>query len=106
MWQAWTNAVLGSWFVVAAFLGFSPSANLWDNLVIGLVVAATSLTILKDKPWQAWLAAIFGVWMIVAAFVPSLIDGPGYVYNDLISGIIIAIAGFASFGASHQEELA
>ena len=106
MWQAWTNAVLGLWFVVAAFLGFSPSANLWDNLVIGLFVAATSLTILKDKPWQAWLAAIFGVWMIVAAFVPSLVDGSGYVYNDLISGIIIAIAGFASFGASHQEKLA
>ncbi len=106
MWQAWMNSILGLWFVAVAFLGFGPSANLWDDLIVGLVVAATSLTILRNKPWQAWLAVIFGVWMIVAAFVPSLVDGAGYVYNDLISGIIIAIAGFASFGASHQEKLA
>ncbi|MCL5021170.1 MAG: hypothetical protein M1339_05830 [Bacteroidetes bacterium] len=106
MWQAWTNAILGLWFLLAAFLGFGPSANLWDNLIVGLVVAITSVTILKDKPWQAWLALVFSLWMIIAAFIPSMVGGAGYVYNDIISGIIIAIAGFASFGASHQEKLA
>ncbi|MGB9592031.1 MAG: SPW repeat domain-containing protein [Candidatus Kryptoniota bacterium] len=106
MWQAWTNAVLGLWLMVAAFLGFGPTANLWDNLIVGLVVAIASVTILKQKPWQAWLALIFGVWMIIAAFIPSLVDGTGYLYNDLTSGLIIAIAGFASFGQSHQQKVA
>jgi uncharacterized RDD family membrane protein YckC len=106
MWQAWTNSILGLWLIIVAFLGFGPSGNLWNDLVVGLIVAVTSLTILKEKPWQGWLAVIFGAWMIIAAFVPTLIDGTGYVYNDFISGIIIAIAGFASFGASHQEKLA
>jgi hypothetical protein len=106
MWQAWTNAVLGLWLMVAAFLGLGPTVNLWDNLIVGIVVAIASLTILKEKPWQAWLALILGVWMIIAAFIPSLVDGTGYIYNDLISGIIIAIAGFAAFGQSHQEKVA
>lgn len=106
MWQAWTNGILGLWIVLAAFLGFNPTANLWDDLILGLAIFITSVTILKDKPWQAWLALVFGVWMMVAAFIPSLIDGTGYIYNDLISGLIIAIAGFASLGTSQQTKLA
>ena len=91
---------------MSAFLDFGPSGNLWNDLIVGFVAVVTSLTMLKDKPWQAWLAVIFGVWMIMAAFIPSLVEGTGYVNNDLISGIIIAIAGFASLGKSHQEKLA
>lgn len=106
MWQAWSNGILGLWLLAAAFLGFGPSANLWDNLIVGLAVLAISATILKERPWQAWLALIFGAWMVVAAFVPSMIVGTGYVYNDLISGIIIAIAGFAAMGRKVEPKVA
>jgi len=106
MWQAWVNGILGLWLIVAAFLGFGATANLWNDLIVGLVVAIVSLTILKEKPWQAWLALILGVWMIIAAFIPSLVSGSGYIYNDVISGLIIAIAGFAALGKSQVQKVA
>lgn len=106
MWQAWTNGILGLWLILAAFLGFGPTANLVDNLIVGALVGITASTALKAKPSQSWTALIFAVWMIVAAFIPSLIDGAGYLYNDLIAGIIITIAGFASFGHAQQHKLA
>jgi hypothetical protein len=106
MWQAWTNGILGLWLILAAFLGFGPTANLANNLIVGALVGITASTALKGKPGQSWSALVFAVWMIVAAFIPSLVDGAGYLYNDLISGLVITIAGFASFGHSHQEKLA
>lgn len=105
MWQAWSIGILGLWFVVSAFFGFNPTTNLWNDLIIGLVVLLAAGTVLKKNPWQAWLALIFGVWMIIAAFIPSLIEGTGYLYNNLISGIIIAVAGFAMFGSSSHKKL-
>ena len=106
MWQSWTNALLGIWLIVAAFLDLHPTMNLWDDLVVGIIVLLTSRTLVRGKPWQGWLASMFGGWMIIAAFIPSLTNGAGYAYNDLISGIIITIAGVATFGQSQEEKLA
>ncbi|MFO7853505.1 MAG: SPW repeat domain-containing protein [Bacteroidota bacterium] len=100
MWQAWVNGILGLWLMVAAFLGFSPTVNLWNNLVVGLIVAIVGYTFVKQKPWQAWVCMVFGVWMIIAAFIPSLTSGQGYLWNDLISGLIIAIGGFGALGGA------
>ena len=106
MWQSWTNALLGIWLISAAFLGLDPSTNIWNDLIVGVVVAISSFTILKDKQWQGWLAVVFAAWTIIAAFVPPLTGGIGCVYNDLISGLIITITGFASMGRRHEERLA
>jgi len=103
MWQAWTNGIVGLWLILAALLGFGPTANLVDNLIVGLVVSITAGTALKRKPWQSWSALVFAVWMMIAAFIPSLVDGAGYLYNDFIAGMIITIAGFASFGTHTRQ---
>lgn len=104
MWQSWTNGLLGVWLALAAFLDFTPSGNLWNDLIVGLAVVLVSITILKEKPWQSWSALIVGAWMIAAAFIPSLVTGTGYIYNDLTSGLIIAIVGFAAYSVSQQTD--
>ncbi len=98
MWQAWTNGLLGAWIFISAFMEFSPTLNLWNDLVIGAIVAYVSYTILKDKPWQAWLGIIMGLWLVVAAFIPAMQVGSGYLWNDVISGTLLMIAGFAAVG--------
>ncbi len=106
MWQSWTNTIFGIWLISAAFLALAPSINIWNDLTIGTVVVITSLRIMKDREWQGWLALVFGAWMIIAAFVPSMTGGIGCVYNDLICGLTITIAGIASMGRGHEERLA
>ena len=96
MWQAWTNGILGIWVVIAAFLNFTPSMNVWNDLVIGIVVAYVGYTIVKVKSWQGWLGVIMGLWLVVSVFFPTLLSGAGYLWNDLLSGILIMIAGFGA----------
>ena len=100
----WINGILGLWLIVAAFIRFGHAINLANNTIVGLVVAITAATIVKQKPWQGWLTLIVGVWMIIAGFITSLVDATGYMYNDLISGIIITIGGFASRATPQSHE--
>ena len=100
MWQAWVNGILGIWLVIAAFLNFAPKGNLWDNLIVGVIVAVLGFTMVKAKPWQGWLAGIVGLWLVVAAFIPGLQAHTGNLWNDLICGILVIIAGFGALGKS------
>jgi hypothetical protein len=99
MWQAWVNGILGIWLIIAAFIKANPSFGLWDNLIVGIVVIIIMFTYIPlRRSWQGWLALILGAWMIVSAFIPGLRGGTAYLWNDLIAGIIVAIAGFAALG--------
>ncbi len=100
MWQAWTNAILGLWLIIAAFLSFSPIGNLWDNLLVGVIVAIAGFAMIKEKSWQGWLSAIMGIWLIIAAFIPLLQAHTGNLWNDLLSGILVTIAGFGAMDSS------
>lgn len=100
--QAWTIAILGLWLITAAFLKFGSTANLWNNLLVGIVVAIIGYTIIKQKKWQSWTCMLMGIWMIIAAFIPSLKIDQGYLWNDVISGTIIAIGGFGVLGKSEK----
>lgn len=100
MWQAWVNGILGIWLVIAAFLNFAPTGNMWDNLIVGIIVGILGFTMVKVKPWQGWLAGIVGIWLIIAAFIPGLQAHTGNLWNDLISGILVIIAGFGALGKS------
>ncbi len=96
MWQAWINGLLGLWVFISAFLEFNATLNIWNDLVIGAIVSYVSYMIIKVKPWQAWLGGIMGVWLIIAAFIPSFQAGAGYLWNDIISGTLIMVAGFGA----------
>lgn len=102
MWQAWTTGILGIWLFIAAFLYFTPNGNLWNNLIVGVIVAIAGFAMIKAKPWQAWTAGIVALWLIVAAFIPSLQIHSANLWNDLIVGIIFMVAGFAALGKSKK----
>ena len=96
MWQAWTNAILGAWLVIAAFLPMGTTANLWDDLIVGILVAIAGFAMIKVKAWQGWLAGIVGIWLVIAAFIPALLTHTGNLWNALISGVLVLIAGYAA----------
>lgn len=102
MWQAWTNGLLGLWLFIAAFLPFSTMGNLWDNLIVGVIVAIAGYTMAKEKSWQGWIAGLLGVWLIIAAFIPELLSHTGNMWNAIIVGILLMIAGFNALQSSHQ----
>lgn len=101
--NAWINGILGTWIFIAAFLNFSAMGNLWDNLIVGIIVAIFGFAMIKPKPWQGWVSGIMGLWLIVAAFIPALQTGAGNMWNEIISGIIIAIAGYGAIGGGSTE---
>jgi len=97
MWQAWTNGILGVWLFIAAFLSFSATGNLWDNLIVGVITGIAGFTMIKEKNWQGWTAGILGVWLIIAAFIPQLQSHVGNMWNGIIVGGLLMIAGFGAF---------
>lgn len=101
MWKAWTNGLLGLWLIIAAFLNMAPSAVMWDNLLVGLIIAIVGILMIKEKPWQGWLGAISGTLLFLAAFIGSLQTGAGYLWTDLILGTLAAVAGF---GAMNNQQ--
>ncbi len=54
MWEAWTTGTLGVWLVIEAFLRFSPRGNLWNDLLVGLIIAVVGMLMTDRKPWQGW----------------------------------------------------
>jgi len=97
-WKGWTNGILGTWLVIAAFLNFTPTGNMWNNLIVGIIVAIVGFAMIKEKGWQGWTSGILGLWLIVAAFIPALKEQTPNLWNDLITGLIVAIAGYAAIG--------
>jgi len=102
MWQAYVNGILGVWLIVAAFINFTPVVNLWDNLIVGIIVAIVGALMIGKKTWQGWTSLILGVWLIVAAFIPGLRVHAPNLWNDLIVGVLVAIAGFGALGSSES----
>ncbi|MBN1829910.1 MAG: SPW repeat protein [Deltaproteobacteria bacterium] len=103
MWQAWTIGVLGVWLFIAAFLPFSPMGVLWDDLVVGVIVAITGFAIIKSKSWQGWTAGLLGIWLMIAAFMPSLQAHAGNLWNGIIVGILLMVAGFGALARKEQH---
>lgn len=91
--KRWILGILGVWLILAAFLAFGATGNLWNNVLVGAVVALVSLTG-ERSPW-GWVAGVVGLWTIVAGFIPALVTGAGLIWNNLIVGVLVLIAAFA-----------
>lgn len=97
--KRWTLGILGVWLLVAAFLDMGTTANLWNNVIVGGLVALVSLMGREKGGWD-WAAGLVALWLIVAGFIPAFLSGPGLIWNNLIVGALIATAGF--FASSRQ----
>jgi len=102
MWQAWVNAILGLWFIVAAFIiAGSKTANITSNLIAGIILVILGIwASVRYKGWKNWVVALIGVWMIISGFwFPSHYIAT--VGNDIVAGaVIIILSLWAWAGAS------
>jgi len=103
MWQAWTTGILGIWIFIAAFLPFSTTGNLWDNLIVGVLTAIGGFWMIKEKSWQGWSAGILGIWLVIAAFIPALQTHAGNMWNGIIVGILLVIVGLGALVGGHSN---
>lgn len=103
MWEGWTIGILGAWLALAAFLPFTPRGNTWDDLIVGAVAAIVGFMIVKQKPWQGRTAGIAGVWLLIAAFIPQLVTHNANLWNGLIVGLVLMIAGFGALGSGTHK---
>jgi len=90
--------LLGLWLMVAGSVIKTANWNLFDNLIVGIVVAFFGMLLGKVKEWHGWLCYLFGVWLVITAFIPRLEVGGGHLVNNLIVGVLIVIAGFTAVG--------
>ena len=95
---AWVIVLLGLWLMVAGSVIKAANWNLFDNLIVGLAVAFFGMLLGKVKEWHGCLSCVFGVWMIIAGFIPNFQVGSAHLWNNVIVGILIAIAGFSALG--------
>lgn len=106
---AWIVGILGLWLIVAAFLGFGATTGMWNNLLVGLIVAIVGYNMYESLQWQNWVSMIVGIWLIISAFIPEMRVGDAFMWNALITGILAAISGFgliAEKGTSKEPEAA
>lgn len=92
----WTNFALGVWLVIAPFalLYRGIQAALWDDVVVGLLIAAYSL-------WRAleieqlivgnWVVGALGLWALVSPFVLHFSDATMAMRNNVIIGAAVTI---------------
>jgi hypothetical protein len=88
--------LLGLWLIVAGFIGLGATGNVWNDLIVGFVVAILGFTMAGTAPAQGVITGILGLWLIVSAFIPALRLGVGARWDDIGVGIILAIAGFST----------
>jgi uncharacterized membrane protein len=109
MWQAWINAILGLWFIVAVFtFAGSKTFNMTNGLITGIIFLILGIwAAVSYKGWQNWVVAIIGGWMIVSGFwFPS--SYVATVANDIVAGgaiILLSLWAWAAFSRvpEHKE---
>lgn len=92
MWQAWINATLGLWFIVAAFIiAGSKTANITNNLIVGIILVILGVwAAARYKGWKNWVVTLIGVWMIISGFwfPASYVATVG---NNIVAGAVIIL---------------
>ncbi|NIM48672.1 MAG: hypothetical protein GTO22_05345 [Gemmatimonadales bacterium] len=92
---AWITIVAGLWLALTGILRLSHLGYLSNDSIVGLIVMVSGFGLARSRPWQGTLAGLLGIWMFVAAFIHGLQGGAAALWNHLITGAVIAAAGFS-----------
>lgn len=90
------NVAVAVWLLVAPFvLGYSTrAAAFWNDIVIGVLVilfAGARVAAPRLGPSLSWTNSAFGVWLVAAPFALGYSDIRNALWNDIISGVVIAV---------------
>lgn len=97
-------ALLGIWLIIAAIWRFVPVLEIWSDLMPGVVTAILGFSLVGLRPGNGWVAGIAGLWMIVSAFIPGLHAGSAILINNIVTGLVMMVAGFTVPGSPRNEE--
>jgi len=86
--------LLGVWLIVAAIWRFVPVEEIWSDLVAGIVTAILGFSFTAAYPGNGWVCGIAGLWVIASAFIAGLHAGRGTLINNIITGLVLIVAGF------------
>jgi hypothetical protein len=98
--------ILGFWVLVAPFiLGFSDQRGaVWNNVISGIII----MVVAGVRIWGgvsskvSWINAFMGIWLIISPWAAIFDSGSGFAWNQVIVGIIVAIASALSATASQS----
>jgi hypothetical protein len=93
MWQGWINGILGVWIALAPLVSLDvPSAKL-NNLFMGVLAAFVSGYTPIKKVWECWLGLAAGLWVAISSLFKFFVAGDGYLWSNVISGVLIFTSG-------------
>jgi hypothetical protein len=96
MWKGWTTVILALWLAAAPFVAMDvPSVKL-NNILVSMIIAWIAWYMDTVRVWAKRPTMIIAGWMILAGFVPALTEGPGYLWNNLVSGSLLVLGGVAA----------
>lgn len=105
-WDSGTNAVLGSWLVIAPFaLMYGVASATWNDAIVGVLVATLAATWAFGAfgtTGPSWTNVALGAWLVAAPFLLGDSDLAAALRNDIIVGV--AVLGLAWRSASIRPE--
>lgn len=96
--------LLGFWTIVAGIWRFNPAAELWSNLIAGLIIIVGAFSLLDQHRNAGTLSVILGLWLMISTVIPVLAVGIPFMLNNVITGLILTIAGFAVAASTPRVE--
>ncbi len=104
MRSPYIGIAIGLWYMVAPYVWGYPFGFLWWNdLVIGAVVIAVSISFtLSPGRFQGWLLIAAGAYSMFSPFLHDYLSHSFPLWNDLVIGVVTVATGVA-MGAAGLE---
>jgi hypothetical protein len=93
---SWMNFALGLWLIIAPFalLYRRTQAALWDDVTVGLLIAAYSLwraLEIEQMTVSNWMVGALGLWALASPFVLHFSYATLAMRNNVIVGAAVTI---------------
>lgn len=95
LWKSEVVILAGVWLVAAAFI-VPPSGAVYNNWLLGFVASIAAIMLSGNRKWERPVAATAAIWLFISGFVPSVLQGPAWLRNELIIAAAMIIAGISA----------
>ncbi len=104
MWQGWVNEVLGIWRALVPLVHLDNASVKPNNLFMGVMAAVVSGYTPIKRSWECWLGLMAGAWLTFSSSFHYFVERNGYLWNNLIFGVLIITSGILVVVSSSIEK--